>query len=134
VAVEEDRQAGHGDDGHGTLGLEQGGDLHHEIVLRARDGRPPVAMVGWLRADGTPVYGVSSEIDAAVPEALGDGRFRYRIDFTALPLLPGAYRLRSFALDAEGLRLFDQCEREVTVRGESREFGSVRLPHRWGGG
>ena len=37
------------------------------------------------------------------------------------------------ALDAEGLRLFDQVEREVTVRGESREFGVVALAHRWRG-
>ena len=129
VAIES--VACNGDAGTGSLGLEQGSRLQHEMVLRSRDGRPPVAMVGWLRADGTPVYGVSSEIDGIAPDPLGDGRWRFRVDFDALPLLPGAYRLRSFALDAEGLRLFDQCEREVTVRGESREFGSVRLPHRW---
>ena len=111
--------------------LGQGGALHYEIELAGRDGRPPVAMLGWLHADGTPVYGVSSEIDGATPEALGGGRFRFALDFPALPLLPGRYRLRSIALDAEGLRLFDQRERELVVTGESREFGLVRLPHAW---
>ena len=85
-----------------------------------------------VHADGTPVYGVSSEMDGVAPESLGDGRFGFRIRFDALPLLPGRYRLRAVALDAEGLRLFDQREREIVVRGESREFGLVRLPHRWG--
>ena len=120
-----------GDAGTGVLVIAQGDTLRHELELHSRDGRRPVAMVGWLRADGTSVYGTSSEIDGADAEDLGAGRFRFRVRFDALPLLPGSYRLRSFALDAEGLRLFDQCEREVVVQGESREFGSVRLPHRW---
>ena len=114
-----------------ALVVPAGATLRHEVVLHARDGRAPVAMVGWLKADGTPVYGVSSEIDGAAAEPLGDGKFRFVVEFAALPLLPGAYRLRTFALDAEGLRLFDQVESEVTVRGESREFGAVRLPHHW---
>ncbi|MBW8311982.1 MAG: ABC transporter ATP-binding protein [Rhizobium sp.] len=120
-----------GDAGDGPVALGQGAALRCEIELSSRDGRPPVAMLGWLHADGTPVYGVSSEMDGAAPEALGDGRFRFVVDFPALPLLPGRYRLRTIALDAEGLRLFDQRERELAVTGESREFGLVRLPHAW---
>ena len=120
------------DDSNDPLVLGQGAGLHCELVLHSRDGRPPVAMLGWLHADGTPVYGVSSEMDAVLPEPLGDGRFGFHLRFDALPLLPGRYRLRAVALDTEGLRLFDQREREVVVRGESREFGLVRLPHRWG--
>lgn len=120
-----------GDDGEGPVALGQGGALAVEIELAARDGRRPVAMLGCLHADGTPVYGTSSEIDGAAPEPLGGGRFRFRLDFPALPLLPGRYRLRAIALDAEGLRLFDQRERELVVGGQSREFGLVRLPHAW---
>ena len=112
--------------------IEQGAGLDCELELHSRDGRAPVAMFGWLHADGTPVYGLSSEMDGAAPRSLGGGRFRFSVHFDALPLLPGRYRLRAVALDAEGLRLFDQREREVVVRGESREFGMVRLPHRWG--
>jgi lipopolysaccharide transport system ATP-binding protein len=29
------------------------------------------------------------------------------------------------------VRVFDTLERGLTVRGASREFGLVRLPHRW---
>ena len=121
-----------GDDSSDALMLGQGAGLDCELELHSRDGRAPVAMLGWLHADGTPVYGVSSEMDGAAPESLGDGRFGFRVRFDALSLLPGRYRLRAVALDAEGLRLFDQREREIVVRGESREFGLVRLPHRWG--
>ena len=116
-----------------ALVVSRDASLRHEIVLHARDGRAPVAMVGWLKADGTPVYGTSSEIDGVAAEPLGGGRFRFVVDFPSLPMLPGAYRLRTIALDAEGMRLFDQVEREVTVRGESREFGVVALAHRWQG-
>ena len=48
-----------------------------------------------------------------------------------LTLLPGSYRLRSSALDGEGLRLFDTIDREVTVTGSAREYGLARLPHAW---
>ena len=120
-----------GDDSSDALVLGQGAGLDCELELHSRDGRAPVAMLGWLHADGTPVYGVSSEMDGVAPESLGDGRFGFRIRFDALPLLPGRYRLRAVALDAEGLRLFDQRERELVVTGESREFGLVRLPHAW---
>lgn len=121
-----------GDESGAAVTLGQGAGLDCDLVLHSRDGRPPVAMLGWLHADGTPIYGVSSEMDAAAAEPLGDGRFGFHLHFDALPLLPGRYRLRAVALDAEGLRLFDQREREIVIRGESREFGQVRLPHRWG--
>lgn len=126
-----DRVRSNGVDGDETVEMPQGGTFEHEIVLHARDGRPPVAMVGWSRTDDTPIYGVSSEMDRIVAEPLGDGRFRYRVDFPALPLLPGTYLFRSLALDAEGLRLFERRERRVVITGESREMGVVRLPHSW---
>lgn len=117
--------------GHGAVAVPFGGRLVQDVVLHSRDGRAPVMLNGWVRADGTPVYGVSSEMDAVPAQALGDGRFRFRLCFEPLDLLPGSYRLRSHALDAEGLRLFDTVEREVTVTGEAREYGLVRLAHRW---
>ncbi|WP_374604275.1 ABC transporter ATP-binding protein [Arenimonas sp.] len=121
-----------GEDGDGPVTLGQGETLDCELVLHSRDGRAPVAMLGLAHADGTPLYGVTSEMEGVAPQSLGDGRFSFRIRFDALPLLPGRYRLKAGALDAEGLRLFDQRERDLVVRGESREFGVVRLPHRWG--
>jgi lipopolysaccharide transport system ATP-binding protein len=117
--------------GDGAMVVAAGGAVVQDVVLRSRDGRAPVMLNGWVRADGTPVYGVSSEMDGVPAQALGDGRFRYRLCFDALTLLPGSYRLRASALDAEGLRLFDTLDREVTVTGQAREYGLVRLPHRW---
>ena len=44
---------------------------------------------------------------------------------------PGKYLVRAHALDPEGVRIFDNVEREFVVSGESRELGLVALPHRW---
>ena len=120
-----------GTPGQGPVAVACGGRLVQDVVLHSRDGRTPVLLNGWVRADGTPVYGVSSEMDGIAAQPLGDGRFRFRLCFEALPLLPGSYRLRAHAMDSEGLRLFDTLDREVTVSGEAREYGLVRLPHRW---
>ena len=59
---------------------------------------------------------------------------RARMELMRLTLpAPGAYVLRAHVLDTEGVRLFDTLERVFTVRGESREFGLVRLQHSWNG-
>ncbi|HUD43816.1 MAG TPA: ABC transporter ATP-binding protein [Dokdonella sp.] len=110
--------------------LERGADLHVEARIHSRDGRLPVVAFGFARADGTPVYGVTTEMESVAPIREGDG-FVARIDFPRLPLLPGSYSLRVHSMDSEGVRAFDTVERAVTIRGESREFGLVRLEHRW---
>lgn len=115
----------------GEFRLQPGADLSAELTLISPDGRPPVGLLGIVRADGTPVYGVASDYDHAVPEALDRNRFRYRIAFRAPALLPGSYSLRGHAMDPEGLRLFDTAEARFRVQGESRELGFVRLPHEW---
>lgn len=115
-----------------TAELAMGDDLQVDIELHSRDEKPPRLSVGLLRADGTPVYGVDSAMDDAAPTALGGGRFAFRIVYDRLPLLPGEYVLHAFPMDAEGLRLFPRAEASLRVRGGSREFGLVRLPHRWG--
>ena len=35
------------------------------------------------------------------------------------------------ALDPEGVRLFDTLEKGLTVTGEAREFGFIRMEHAW---
>ncbi|HEY9144399.1 MAG TPA: ABC transporter ATP-binding protein, partial [Arenimonas sp.] len=109
--------------GSGAVAVAMGEALEQEVVVHSRDGHAPVMLNGWVRADGTPVYGVSSEMDAVPAEALGGGRYRFRLVFEPLTLLPGSYRLRSSALDGEGLRCFDTFDREVTVTGSAREYG-----------
>jgi lipopolysaccharide transport system ATP-binding protein len=117
--------------GEGDRVIAAGADLEAELVLQSPDGRPPVALFGVMRADGTPVYGIASDQDAVPAERLDDTHFRFRIGFTELPLLPGSYSIRGHAMDPEGVRLCDTAELRLTVSGESRELGIVRLPHRW---
>ena len=108
-----------------------GETLAIELDVRSREGRMPVAAFGIVRADGTPVYGTTSEIDAVSRPAIADGRVRFRVELPELALLPGAYSVRFHALDPEGLRIFDTLERGFVVRGHTRELGVVRLAHRW---
>lgn len=108
-----------------------GETLEIEFDVRTREGRMPVAAFGIVRADGTPVYGTTSEIDAVSQPTIVDGRVRFRVELPELALLPGAYSVRLHAMDPEGLRLFDTLERGFVVRGHTRELGVVRLSHRW---
>ena len=120
-----------GVDADHPLLLEQGATLRVRVRMRSRDGRVPCRAIGVVRADGTAVYGVSSDMDGRTPRRTGSGEYLGEIEFAALPLLPGSYTVRAHALDPEGVRLFDTVERALVVRGASREFGLVRLAHRW---
>jgi lipopolysaccharide transport system ATP-binding protein len=121
-----------------TLELEPGDRVTQGDTLRiagevySPDGRAPAAMIGIVRADGTPVYGVSTDMDGVALRPLAADRYAYALTFPQLALLPGKYVVRAHALDPEGARLFDHVERELTVAGDARELGLVRLPHRWG--
>jgi lipopolysaccharide transport system ATP-binding protein len=95
------------------------------------DGRAPVVLVGIVRADGTPVYGVATDMDGVAPHAIAPDRYAFAIDFPSLPLLPGKYFVRGHVLDPEGVRMFDTLEKSLTITGTAREFGMVRLHHRW---
>lgn len=99
--------------------------------MRTRERREPVAAFGIVRADGTPVYGTTSEIDGVPAAGHADGLARFRVELPGLALLPGTYSARFHALDTEGLRVFDTLERSFVVRGHTRELGVVRLAHRW---
>jgi lipopolysaccharide transport system ATP-binding protein len=121
-----------------TLELDPGERVMQGDMLRVHgeiyspDGRAPAAMIGIVRADGTPVYGVSTDMDRVALRPLAADRYAYALTFPQLALLPGKYVVRAHALDPEGARLFDHVERELTVAGDARELGLVRLPHRWG--
>jgi lipopolysaccharide transport system ATP-binding protein len=111
--------------------LEMGGSLQVSMCMRSPDGRAPVALIGIVRADGTPVYGVASDHDDIEVKADDQGRFWVHLRFPALPLLPGGYAVRGHAMDPEGLRVHDTEEVEFSVAGRSRELGLVRLEHEW---
>jgi lipopolysaccharide transport system ATP-binding protein len=107
--------------------------LRIEVDLYCPPGRAPQLGFGIIRADGSPVYGTTSEIAGAAARRLDDAHVRFGLEFERLPLLPGSYTLKLHALDPEGMRVFDTVERGLTIRGQSREFGMVRLGHRWDG-
>ena len=111
--------------------LEMGETLEVRLRLHSSDGRAPVALVGLVRADGTPVYGVASDHDAIKIQPNSEGEFIVRLQFPKLLLLPGGYAVRGHAMDPEGLRVHDTTEVEFTVAGRSRELGLVRLEHEW---
>lgn len=114
-----------------ALTLSTGEPLGVELVLRSPDGRAPVGMIGIARLDGTPVYGLSTADGALRPVDGDPNLFRASLEFPALDLLPGHYVLRGHALDPEGMRMCDTAERNFRIRGETSEFGLVRLAHRW---
>ena len=111
--------------------IDQGDELRLTARVRSRDGRMPVVAFGITRADGTAVYGVSSEMDGIMPLRESVDVWIAELVFDDLALLPGAYTLKAHPMDTEGVRLFDTLERCVVVRGSTREFGLVRLHHRW---
>ncbi|MEO6688396.1 MAG: ABC transporter ATP-binding protein [Dokdonella sp.] len=117
--------------GEGALMLDGGDSLRVHARIRSRDGRVPCLAVGVVRADGTPVYGVSTDMDDCAPRLSGDNEYESTLEFSDLSLLPGSYIVRVHPMDPEGVRVFDTVERGVIVRGASREFGLVRLAHRW---
>ena len=120
-----------GEDREQPVVLEHGDRLRVGVRIRSRDGRAPCVAVGVVRADGTPVYGLSTEMDGETPQRIGPNEYGCEVEFEDLPLLPGSYSVRLHPLDPEGVRVFDTVERALTIRGASREFGLVRLPHRW---
>lgn len=116
--------------GHDVAVLGAGADAVAEIDLLGPGGVPQV-FVGITRHDLTPVYGVASDMDGAVPEDLGGGRYRYRLRFPKLPLTGGRYRLRAHAMDETGTRLYDTVQLEFRVEGDVRDEGLVHLAAEW---
>lgn len=87
----------------------------------------PQICIGITRADMTPVFGVSSDMDRAEPRPIAAAIYRYRLRFPHLALTAGRYRLRAHAMDETSTRLYDTVELEFTVAGEDGDVGLVRL-------
>lgn len=111
--------------------LQSGASLRIEAQIHTPDGRVPQIGMGILRADGTAVFGTTSEIDGAIAHRIDATHVAYRLDLEQLPLLPGSYTIKLHALDPEGVRLFDTVERGAIVRGAAREFGLLNLARSW---
>jgi len=111
--------------------LQIGQSLCVDIELESADQRPPVVLVGLVRADGTPVYGVATDHDGQTLPAPVAGQNHLSCHFPNIQLLPGSYRVRVHSLDPEGLRIHDTQERSLQIAGKTRELGMVRLAHEW---
>ena len=145
VAEKKQRAAVSGNDGHyrvAAVDLEGAADqdaelpviehqLRAEVGLYSPDGRMPVCLVGIERADGTPIYGISSDTDHICGAQYGEHQFRFRVEFSVSRLLPGRYHFKVHAMDPEAIRVCDTHDLSFQVRGKSEEFGLVRLPYRW---
>lgn len=127
-----------------ALHLFQTGDIVIDPVFRlgetlsirgqvwSPDDRHPNVAIGIVRADGTPVYGTTSEIADYQLQRLESNQYAFDISFPDLVLLPGSYMVKAHALDPEGMRLFDTVEVQFQVLGQTREFGFCQLKHQWG--
>jgi lipopolysaccharide transport system ATP-binding protein len=121
------------EDGAGSLRevFDMGEDIQLCGIFSSPEDHPTVIMVGIARIDGTPVFGTSSSDAGFTANRLGLCRFGFRLLLSATPLLPGMYHLRAHTLDEHGLRMFDTREIVVTIKGQTRDHGLVRLNHRW---
>jgi len=120
-----------GNDGESPQSFTMGDDLDIELQIYSPDDRPPVGVVGIVRADGTPVYGVVSDNEDAKPLKLSDHQYRFRLRLTNISLLPGSYNLSAHSMDPEGMRVFDNRQLTFMITGETKEVGYIRMPHEW---
>lgn len=111
--------------------LTMGASLRVSGRVFSPDDRAPTVLIGIVRKDGMPIYGVSSEMDGHVLVRVAPNEFAYDFELPDVSLLPGEYTLKGHALDPEGYRLFDEIAADLTILGESRELGVCRLQHRW---
>ena len=91
------------------------------------DDRPPVVAIGIKDQFGMPVYGTTSEIDGAHPQRIQAHHYLFVVNFSKLPLLPGAYQLNGHAMDPEGMRLFDTLSCGLQIRGTSARRGVIDI-------
>jgi lipopolysaccharide transport system ATP-binding protein len=111
--------------------ITSGDSMAIELHLSSPDGRKPVAGFGIIDRAGLAVYGVASTAADNAGERISELEWRFRVNFPALPLLPGSYTVRAHVLDPEGVRVCDSMETRLTVSGSSLELGTVRLQHDW---
>jgi lipopolysaccharide transport system ATP-binding protein len=120
-----------GETGEEGVTLAMGDTLVVSGTIHSPDERTPNVAIGMVRADGTGVYGVMSDMDGFSPCKRSPNVFVFSLRYPRLALLPGRYHVRAHAMDPEGLRMFDHVERVLNVTGTSRELGMCRLEHEW---
>jgi lipopolysaccharide transport system ATP-binding protein len=111
--------------------LGMGDELSVRGTIHSPDGRQPSLALGIVRADETAIYGLTNEMERETLEPLSADLYGFHLRFSALPLLPGRYRIQAHAMDPEGMRVYDCVEAVFDVSGATRELGTCRLDHVW---
>ncbi|MBI3248726.1 MAG: ABC transporter ATP-binding protein [Deltaproteobacteria bacterium] len=111
--------------------FHMGDTIRIQVEAETGDGFAPIIAIGMVRNDKTAIYGIFSDIDRVTPRKIDERAFAITYEMLDLSLLPGSYTFRIHVLDPPGLRLFDTIEKDFLVRGDTRELGICRMPHRW---
>lgn len=111
--------------------VTEGSDLVVEGVVFSRDQREPKVAFGVLRADGTAVYTTTNVHAGVALTPIAKDRYRFRLELPDLQLLPGHYEFRLHVMDPEAMRLYPPLSRSLIIKGETLDYGLVRLQHRW---
>jgi lipopolysaccharide transport system ATP-binding protein len=114
-----------GDNVHQYANLTVSGEVY------SPDGRVPVVLVGIVRTDGTPVYGVSTDMDAAPPVAVSADLYVFEICFSQLPLCRVS---TSFVRTCSIRRSSDVRHGREHTRSHrgNAETGLAHIRHYWG--
>ncbi len=114
--------------------FDMGEDISLCGVFNSPEDQPTVVMVGITRMDGTPVFGTFSNDGGFTANRLEAHKFGFCFTLRKNNLLPGMYHLRAHTLDTHGLRMFDTREAQITIHGQTRDHGLLRLDHCWSPG
>lgn len=105
-------------------------DLIVEIVIYSPDDRAPGLALGIVRKD-TPVYGTISDNHNAKPNKISENRYRYRVKYKSIKLLPADYELRAHAMDPECMRAIDEMKKNIRIQADTTNMGLVVLDTEW---
>lgn len=111
--------------------LTMGDDLWVEGLVHSPDGRCPVVASSIVKSDGLPVFGTFSNLAPRPLQRIDDQTYAFRLWYPQVKLLPGSYVIRAHAMDPEAMRLMDQMEVALEVRGQTRWMGACALAHEW---
>lgn len=115
-----------------TEEFSQEDTLNIEVIVETPSSfdESPSIGIAILSQDKHPVYGVSTDMEGIEPIKIDKNLFKALCQFSSLQLVPGKYIIRVHTLDHPGLRIFDMIEKKIWIKGETREGGLYRLPHR----
>jgi hypothetical protein len=120
--------------GHARARFATGDDLVVAVRFRTTERvERPIFGVAIFRTDGTCVHGPNTRYDGVLDGSF-HGIYTFFIQWKALPLLAGSYRLSVAVFDQGHLKphAWHNQLYEFEIGGEVEDHGLVRLEHGWG--